>query len=295
MKLELSITPEQNGRELKSIMKNELRLSVSLIRKLKAASSIYVNGNPVFTNYRVKTGDKVVLLITEQEADFPSEKSSLNILYEDEYLLAVDKPQGLIVHPSHSRLTGTLANYALAHILENGGDSCHLINRLDRDTGGVVLFSKSGHVKSLMTGRITEKEYLAVVCGTPASSNGTIEQPIRRAREGDMLRIVAPDGDYSRTDYEVLDITGELSLLRLKLHTGRTHQIRVHMKHLGCPILGDKLYSTEESRCLSEKEGIEVQQLHAKHLVFIHPFTNLTVELSSLPSWTILKNFEASY
>jgi 23S rRNA pseudouridine1911/1915/1917 synthase len=295
MRLCLSISPEQSGRELKTIMKNELRLSVSLIRKLKAASGIFVNGSSVFTNYHVKTGDKVIIQIREPEADFPPEKCGLSILYEDEYLLAVDKPQGMLVHPSHSRLTGTLANYALAYILDNGGDSCHLVNRLDRDTGGVVLFSKSGHVKSLMTGKITEKEYLAVVCGTPASSSGVIEQPIRRAREGDMLRIVSPDGDYSRTDYEVVDSTGELSLLRLKLHTGRTHQIRVHMKHLGCPILGDRLYLTEESRYLAEKEGIEAQMLHAKRLVFVHPFTKLTIELSSAPSWDILKNFKASY
>ncbi|NMA37283.1 MAG: RluA family pseudouridine synthase [Papillibacter sp.] len=292
MKLSLTVGPLQEGRELKSLMKNELRLSVSLIRTLKAASGIYVNGKPVFTDYRVKTGDEVLLIITEPAADFPPEQGSLTILYEDEDLLAVAKPQGLIVHPSHSRLNGTLANYVLAYILDSGGESCHLINRLDRDTGGVVLFSKSAYVKSLMTGSITVKEYLAVVCGRPKADSGIIEQPIRRAREGDMLRIVAPDGDYSRTDYELIDSAGGLSLLRLRLHTGRTHQIRVHLSYLGCPILGDRLYGTEESRSVSEKEDTNMQQLHARKLVFTHPFSGKSIELCSEPAWEILAKFK---
>ncbi len=288
MILNCKVRPDQEGRELKAILRNELRLSASLFKRLKAASAIKVNGLPVFPSFRVSSGDEISLDLAEPPADFPPEHGRLNILFEDDWLLALDKPRGMLAHPSHSRLTGTLSNFALQHILDGGGTACHAVNRLDRDTGGAVLFAKSGYVKSLMPELITRKEYLAVVCGTPDPPDGTVELPIRRAREGGMLRIVAPDGAYCRTDYETLGSGEGLSLLRLELHTGRTHQIRVHCIAIGCPVLGDKLYCTEESRLISDKYAAEFQHLHASRLVFTHPFTGSSVELRSVPTWDIL-------
>ncbi len=165
--------------------------------------------------------------------------------------------------------------------MNGGGFACHAVNRLDRDTGGVVLFAKSGYVKSLMQELISVKEYLAVVCGAPEPPSGIVEMPIRRAREGGMLRIPAPDGAYCRTDYETIGSGGGLSLLRLALYTGRTHQIRVHCLAIGCPVLGDRLYCTDKSRRISDECEAEAQHLHASRLVFTHPFTGSSVELRS--------------
>jgi 23S rRNA pseudouridine1911/1915/1917 synthase len=290
--LKYIVRPNQEGRELKSILKYELRLSTSLLRKLKAASAITVNGRPEFISYRVCAADEIVLVITEPPADYPPEEEgveSLDILYEDTYLLGLNKPQGMLIHPSHSRLTGTLSNTALAYILRNGGDGCHAVNRLDRDTGGVVLYAKNGYIKSLMSDKISAKEYLAVVCGVPSPQSGTIELPIKRAHEGDMLRITAPDGSYCRTDYTVIGSFNGLSLLRLRLFTGRTHQIRVHCHAIGCPVLGDRLYCNEESMRQAERYGTDIQHLHAIRLAFTHPITSEIIKLKSLPGWEILR------
>ncbi|MBO4331008.1 MAG: RluA family pseudouridine synthase [Oscillospiraceae bacterium] len=285
MLLNYTVPPEDEGRTLNNILRTRLRLSATLLRRLKAASAVFVDGQPRHTDHRVSAGERVGVEISEPEADYPPEPGELDVIFEDEWLLALNKPSGMLIHPSHSRNEGTLANRALYHVLSQGGAACHAVNRLDRDTGGVVLFSKSGYVKNLMTGAITFRGYTAAVCGTPDSLSGSIELPIRRVEEGNMLRAVLPDGAYARTDYRTAATDGSISLLRLSLFTGRTHQIRVHCRAMGFPVLGDRLYCDAASARLSERLGISSQLLFADRLDFTHPVSGTSVSLTLRPPW----------
>ena len=280
MKLTYQALPGDAGRPLRNVLRSSLRLSAAMVRRLKAADAFRVNGLSVHTDYRLQPGDVLCLTLTEPEPDYPAEEGEIAVLYEDDCILAVDKPRGMIVHPTHARLTGTLANRVWGYLQRNGGDGCHLVNRLDRDTGGVTLFAKNSHVCALMDGAVTEKCYRAVVCGVPEEESGSITFPIRREREGDMKRICAEDGSEARTDYRVLSSGNGLSLLELRLHTGRTHQIRVHCAEMGWPLLGDKLYGTEESIARSEALGETMQDLWCVRMTFRHPLTgeHITVE-----------------
>ena len=271
------------GRALRSILRGSLHLSTAQLRRLKAADAFRVNGGSVHTDYRMQPGDVLKLTLTEPEPDFPAEDGALDILYEDDCVLAVSKPRGLIVHPTHSRLTGTLANRAWAHIRASGGDGCHIVNRLDRDTGGVVLFAKNSHVCALLADAVEEKRYLAAVCGVPEARTGSITFPIRRLCEGEMKRVCAPDGSEARTDYTLLESRDGLSLLALRLYTGRTHQIRVHCAEMGWPLLGDRLYGTAASIARSEALGETMQDLWCVRMVFRHPLTGEKITLDAPP------------
>ena len=287
-----TVGPDDRKRALKDLLRNELRLSAAQLRRLKAADGISVNGERAFVTRRLENGDRIELTLTEEAPDFPPEPGPLTILYEDEHLMAVDKPRGMIVHPTHSRFTGTLANRAWAHIRDAGGDGCHLVNRLDRDTGGVVLFAKNAWACSRMTGAVEGKRYLAVVCGVPETKTGNILFPIRRVSEADMKRICAEDGQSARTDWELLVTRDGLSLLSLRLYTGRTHQIRVHCAAMGWPVLGDRLYGTEASLARSQALGETMQDLWCSSLTFRHPVTGTAITADVRPSGGILSFFD---
>ena len=283
-----------SGRTLKSILRDTLRLSATQIRRLKAADALRLNGAPALVTRTVQPGDLVTLTLTEPPPEYPPEAGSLAVLYEDEHLLAVDKPRGLILHPTHSRFTGTLVNRVWAHIQSAGGDGCHAVNRLDRDTGGVVLFAKNAWACSRMAGAVEEKLYLAAVCGVPEAAEGSIELPIRRVSERDMKRVCAPDGQAARTDWRLLDSREGLSLLELRLHTGRTHQIRVHCAAMGWPLLGDRLYGTAASLARSEALGEELQALWCRRMRFRHPLDGAPVSVTAPVSAEILRFFDFS-
>lgn len=294
MELSYLAAPEDAGRSLKSILQNELRLSTTLLRRLKAADGLTLNGLPAPVNVRVSPGDRILARLTEPPPEYPPEEGPLRVLYEDGFLLALDKPQGVILHPTHSRITGTLLNLAWAHVLRSGGDGCHAVNRLDRDTGGVVLLAKNAWTHSVLSGTVEEKRYLAVVCGIPESSSGTVTLPIRRASERDMKRVCAPDGQSARTDWRLLASREGLSLLELQLHTGRTHQIRVHCAAMGWPLLGDRLYGTPESLARSEALEVGLQALWCSRMVFPRPLTGERIQVEARPSAEILSFFDFS-
>lgn len=301
MSVNYTARKKDEGRELKQLLRNELKFSSALIRKLKNAGGIYVNSRPVFTNYRLAEGDYVCceIALAEGESGIVPEKGEIDIIYEDEWLIAVNKPTGLLSHPSRAKYTGTLSNYVSAYL----DGVCHAVNRLDRDTSGIVLFAKSAHAKSRASAALseegTEKKYLALVYGCFSESRGVIDAPIKRLREMDMRRGVCDDGDAAVTHYSVkksFEFFGEtMTLLEIKLETGRTHQIRVHFEHIGRPIIGDILYYTDESRKFSQKLGINAQALHAFWLSFIHPFTSERVELSCSSKRDDLKAFSGEY
>ena len=266
----LTCTARRAG-PLLSFLRTELGLSSSLVKSLKTGGVFRVNGEPVFTDFPVQPGDVVTALLTEDPPDFPAQDLPLDILYEDEALLAVDKGPGLWVHPSPSRYTGTLAN-GVAGYFSRTKQPCgvHVVTRLDRDTFGVVLLSKHAHIHALLcqsqrAGQL-RKTYQATVRGSMPEPSGIIDLPIRRRDGGSLLREVHPDGQAAVTRYRVLNERGGLSLLELEPVTGRTHQLRVHCAALGCPILGDRDYG-------GGSDTVPHQQLCAVSLTLPHPLT----------------------
>ena len=283
--MELSVTAGRSGR-LSTFLKRELGLSTGLMNRLKWNDRILVNGVPRHADFPVAEGDVITALLDDEVPAYPAEEGSLRILYEDDHLLAVDKPAGILIHPSRSRDSGTLANYVVYYYQQTGQKSAfHPVTRLDRDTFGVVLLAKNAHVHAAMNTLHAQggirKTYHALVFGTPEPDSGTIDAPIARLPLPSLLRRVDPAGKPSVTEYRVLERRDRCSLLELRPITGRTHQLRVHCAHMGFPILGDPQYGSPESMELSRQLGLESQLLCAKKLEFIHPVTGEPLRLES--------------
>ena len=228
----LDYTAARDGR-LSDILKNEMRVSTGLMNRLKVTDWILVNGEPRRTNFAVKSGDTVTLLLDEPEPEYPGEDGELTILYEDAHILAVDKPAGMLIHPSRSRDTGTLANRVIGHYARTGQKSAfHPLTRLDRDTFGVVLIAKNSHIHALMQQTALQKTYHGLVFGCPENDEGIIDAPIERHPLPRLLRYVNQSGKPSKTRYRVMKTWEGHSLLELEPITGRTHQLRVHCAHI---------------------------------------------------------------
>ena len=279
--MELTHIARREGR-LSSFLRGELKMSEGLVNRLKWQEAFLVNGNPEHTNFPVKSGDTITVRLDEPEPEYPAEDGPLTVLYEDAYILAVDKPAGMLIHPSHSRNTGTLANF-VAGYYQKTGQCCafHPLTRLDRDTFGIVLLAKNAHIHSLLQAAHPRKTYHALTFGGPAAEAGRIDAPIARKELPSLLREIRADGKPSVTEYRVLERSKELCKLELHPITGRTHQLRLHCSHMGFPILGDPQYGTAESAARSEAMGIASQLLCAKRLEFIHPITEQAMILES--------------
>ena len=275
--MELKHIAQRQGR-LSSFLREEMAMSAGLMNRLKWQDKLFVNGIPQHTDYAVKPGDIITVPLEEPQPDYPAENGPLTVLYEDEYLLAVDKPAGMLIHPSRSRLTGTLANLVLGYYRKTGQNSAfHPLTRLDRDTFGVVLLAKNSHVHTLLQSCPVQKTYHALVLGGPEADSGIIDAPIARKPLPSLLREVRPDGKPSVTEFSVLQRFPDHALLALRPITGRTHQLRVHCAYLGFPILGDPQYGSEACR----KPGIPHQLLCAKTLALIHPVTGEPLTVTS--------------
>ena len=275
--MELTHTAAREGR-LSSFLREEMSMSAGLMNRLKWQNKLFVNGIPRHTDYAVVPGDVITVPLDEPVPEYPAEEGALEVLYEDDHLLAVDKPAGMLIHPSRSRLTGTLANRVLGYYQKTGQASAfHPITRLDRDTFGIVLLAKNAYVHSILTafqeeGKL-QKTYRALVWGGPATSSGTIDAPIARKPLPSLLREIHPEGKPSVTEYQVLARYPGASLLALRPITGRTHQLRLHCAHKGFPILGDPQYGTAMSQALSVSVGLAGQLLCAYSLELPHPIT----------------------
>ena len=280
--MELKHIAARSGR-LSSFLREELKMSAGLMNRLKWKQRLFVNGNPVHTDYAVEIGDVITVALDEPVPDYPAQQGELAIVYEDEHLLAVDKPAGMLIHPSRSRNTGTLANYVLGYYEKTGQCSAfHPLTRLDRDTFGIVLLAKNSHIHSLLMGQEGfEKTYHAWVYGAPSAESGIIDAPIARLPLPSLLRQVHPEGKPSVTKYSVLETDEGTAKLALQPVTGRTHQLRVHCAYMGFPILGDPQYGSAASRQFSLERGISTQLLCAKRLSFTHPVTGQYMELTS--------------
>jgi 23S rRNA pseudouridine1911/1915/1917 synthase len=279
--MELKHIATRDGR-LSAILREDMQVSAGLMNRLKWQELLFVNGIPQHTDYPVKAGDVITLPLDEPEPDYPAEDGDLTILYEDDHLLAVDKPAGMLIHPSRSRNTGTLANL-VAGYYQKTGQKCafHPLTRLDRDTFGIVLLAKSSHAHGLLQACPVTKVYHALTFGGPAEDQGTIDAPIARKPLPSLLREIRPDGKPSVTEYQVLERQGSACKLSLSPITGRTHQLRLHCAHMGFPILGDPQYGSPESLVFSAALGLSYQQLCAKKLSFCHPITGASMVLES--------------
>ena len=279
--MELTCIAQRGGR-LSSFLKEEMKLSTGLMNRLKWQDKLFVNGVPVHTDFAVQPGDVITVPLDEPEPDYPAEEGALTVLYEDDYLLAVDKPAGMLIHPSRSRLTGTLANLVLGYYQKTGQKSAfHPITRLDRDTFGIVLLAKNAHVHYLLQETAMEKTYEALVLGGPEAEEGIIDAPIARLPLPSLLRKVSPEGKPCLTKYRVLERGDAVTRLALQPVTGRTHQLRVHCAYMGFPILGDPQYGSPESQAYSLERGLNSQLLCAKELRFAHPVTGEGMLLTS--------------
>jgi 23S rRNA pseudouridine1911/1915/1917 synthase len=279
--MELKIMAAREGR-LSSFLLGELKMSSSLMNKLKWGDAIQVNGTAQRTNFQVCPGDVVTVRLDEEKPEYPAEDGTLTILYEDEFLLAVDKPAGMLIHPSRSCFSGTLANYVAGYFARTGQKSAfHPMTRLDRDTFGVVLLAKNAHVHTLLQNTDVQKTYHALTCGGPGEDSGVIDAPIARKPLPSLLREIREDGKPSVTRYRVLERKEKLCKLALEPVTGRTHQLRLHCMHSGFPILGDPQYNSPFSASVSREMGLSYQQLCAKSLVLPHPIWGDRLEILS--------------
>jgi len=279
--MELKVIAGREGR-LSSFLKEELKMSTGLMNKLKWGDAIQVNGAVQWTNYAVKPGDVITVRMEETAPQYPAEDGPLDILYEDEHLLVVDKPAGMLIHPSRARNSGTLANFVFGYYQKTGQKSAfHPMTRLDRDTFGIVLLAKNAHVHALLQTVEVVKTYHALTFGGPEEEAGIIDAPIARRELPSLLRYVGPEGKPSVTEYRVLERNGILCKLALRPITGRTHQLRVHCAHMGFPLLGDPQYGSETSQAFSGELGLTYQMLCAKRLEFTHPITGEQMILES--------------
>lgn len=279
--MELKITAQREGR-LSSFLRGELKMSASLMNKLKWGDGIQVNGMPQHTNYPVKPGDVITVSLDEETPQYPAEDCPLTILYEDDYILVTDKPTGMLIHPSRVRNEGTLANFVAGYYRRTGQNSAfHPVTRLDRDTFGIVLLAKNAHIHSLLQETDIRKTYHAWVFGGPEEDRGSINAPIARNPLPSLLRCVSPEGKPALTEYRVLERTEKLCKLELRPVTGRTHQLRVHCAYMGFPIVGDSQYGSPESQAFSAELGLSSQMLCAKGLEFVHPILGKKLVLES--------------
>lgn len=271
--LELVVSGEQSGRTARSLLKYELGLSTALVKRLKRTESgLTVNGVRVFTDAVLRTGDRLTVDLNAAErptavAPVPME---LDIVFEDSHLLILNKPAPLAVIPSSlSPGEPTLAG-GLAHYLGEGF-SFHPVNRLDRGTTGLMAVAKSGFIhdrlRRILHSRDFFRQYQAICTGTPCPQTGSVDLTIGRAPGSAIERQVCPDGQPARTAYRVLSTGGGFSLVELTPRTGRTHQLRLHMAALGCPLAGDWLYGTENPDLIARPA------LHAVRLELTHPVT----------------------
>ena len=279
--MELKWIAAREGR-LSSFLQGELKMSAGLMNKLKWGDAIRVNGNPERTNFSVKPGDVITVRLEEEEPEYPAEDGPLDVLFEDDHILVVDKPAGMLIHPSRSKNDGTLANFVAGYFRKTGQKCAfHPMTRLDRDTFGIVLLAKNAHVHTLLQSGAVKKTYHALVFGGPEEDRGIIDAPIARRPLPSLLRYVSEEGKPSRTEFRVLERKEKLCKLELHPITGRTHQLRVHCAHRGFPILGDPQYGSRESQAFSGELGLTHQMLCAKRLELKHPVTGEKLVLES--------------
>ena len=280
MKLEYIVTKNTNHTIVKQVLKSEFYISDRLILKLKRANKIYINGLPTHINSNINLNDLVSVDINfeEETENIIPVKMNLDILYEDDSLLIINKPHNTPVHPSQNHFEDSLSNGVKYYFNSiNLKRKIRPVNRLDKDTSGIVIFAKNEYIqecliKQMKTNKF-KKEYFALVDGIVCDKIQTVIAPIARKADSIIERCISPDGDYAETEIELVNTFSNYSLIKCILKTGRTHQIRVHTKHINHPILSDTLYGNSSPL-------ISRQALHAYKVEFIHPVSKKIIEVT---------------
>ena len=267
--LKLKISNQEDGKEVKWLLFTKFKLSSRLVTKLKNTDGIKLNNESVTVRKTVKVGDVLELILPDEKSknvipvDLP-----LDILYEDEDLLIVNKPYDMPVHPSMNNYDNTLGN-AVMYRYKDIPFTYRPVNRLDRDTTGVVIVARTAQAADSLSKQMQngtyKKTYLCITDGVPNPLKGIIDAPIKREQESVIKRIVSSDGQAAVTNYEVLKENGKNALVKVNPVTGRTHQIRVHFSYIGCPLKNDFLYGKQEND--------EIFMLHCSKVEFNHPVT----------------------
>jgi 23S rRNA pseudouridine1911/1915/1917 synthase len=262
------------GETIKSILKRHFHMSTNLITSLKRdRDGITVNGAHRRVTYRLAEGDCLRITMYDSVSEhIVSAKMPLSIVYEDEDLLILNKPPHLPTHPSMGNYDNTLANGVMYHWRSVGEERVFRpVNRLDKDTSGLMAVAKNAYTHARLCDQIKDgtlkRRYCAIVCGQ-LETGAVVDAPIRREADSVIRRCVAPDGQRAVTHYNVVEALSGYTLLNLTLETGRTHQIRVHMAHIGHPLLGDWLYGTEDHT------RFQRQALHSCYLELVHPISH---------------------
>lgn len=257
---------------LKEVLLDKLNFSVRSLSKMKREKSVLVNGVYKKPSLKVYSGDLIEVKIDEEKANFESQDLNLQIIYDDFDIIMVNKPPFMVVHPTKSHYDKTIAN-GISYYIDNQKENVKIrfVNRLDMNTSGLVIVAKNAYahhtLSTAMSENKVEKKYITVVDGIIKENEGTIDEPIYRPTEDSIKRIIDERGQSSITHYKVIERLENATVLEVSLETGRTHQIRVHMAHIGHGIIGDELYG-----CVDEKL-INRQALHAYKLEFEQPRT----------------------
>ncbi len=273
------------------IAENFNELSRTMIKKLIESNNILVNDKSEKVSYKVQANDNISIDVPEaKETKLKAQEIPLDIIYEDSDIIVVNKPKGMVVHPANGNPDGTLVN-AILSICKNslsgiGGElRPGIVHRLDKDTSGLIIVAKNDKAHINMGEQIKErnvkKTYIALVRGNVPEEEATINMPIGRSTKDRKKMAVTKNGKQAITHFKVLKRYSKYTLLEIKIETGRTHQIRVHMAEIGYPVVGDAVYSNGKNEF-----GIEGQMLHAYKLEFMHPITNKHMELTApLPQY----------
>lgn len=283
--LEKKVINIEEGTKIREYLKTELGLSTRLIRSASIDKRIFVNDEVVKMNRILNAGEIIKIDLAKDESqDIAPEKMDIGIIYEDEDILVVNKKPFMVVHPTKSYQSGTLANGVINYFMESNQNCIvRLVSRLDMNTSGLIIIAKNqfshGMLSKEMSENKVEKRYLAIVHGNLEKESGTIDLPIYKPEgiENGIRRVIDERGQRSVTHYKVIESFENASLVECKLETGRTHQIRVHLNSIGHPIYGDTLYGYGEE----EEELIKRQALHAYALDFKSPRTGEMLSLKS--------------
>lgn len=287
----LNCSGEDKGKRIdKFISDNIAELTRSAVQNIIESEAVSVDGKAAAKNYKIRGGEKIIVNIPEpQPMDAVPENIPLEIVYEDNDLLVVNKPKGMVVHPAHGNYTGTLVNALLYHCGDslsgiNGVIRPGIVHRIDKNTSGLLIVAKNDaahiHLAEQIKAHSFTREYEAIACGFFKESEGTIDAPIGRHKtDRKKMCVTAENSRNAVTHYSVLRQYGGYAHVRLRLETGRTHQIRVHLAYIGHSVLGDDVYG-------KHYKGLDGRCLHARKIGFIHPTTGKYLEFTSeLPKY----------